>query len=126
MVFQKKFTPNVDLAQLIGAGIVSRTKETETQLDIAESEIVNRFHGFGIPTLTFVSGIEGMRSSTIAYLLLYNLMFIVLLLVVVRWVYWGTTSKQLGGVLQRHLVTVMLAIGRLLFGFGTWLVLIIL
>ncbi len=78
-----------------------------------------------LPTLTFVAGVDGMRGNAIAYLLLYNLMFIVPLLVVFGCVYWGTTSEQLGGVLQRHLVTVKVAIGILLFGLGTWLVLII-
>ena len=76
-----------------------------------------------LPTLTFVAGIEGMRTYAIAYLLLYNLMFIVPLLVVFGCVYWGTTSMQLGSVLQRHLVTVKIGISILLFGLGTWLVL---
>ena len=78
-----------------------------------------------LPTLTFVASVEGMRSNAIAYLLLYNLMFIVPLLIVFGCVYWGTTSAQLGGILQKHLVTVKIAIGVLLFGLGTWLVLII-
>ena len=78
-----------------------------------------------LPTLTFVAGIDEMRGNAIAYLLLYNLMFIVPLLVVFGCVFWGTTSAQLGGVLQRHLVTVKVAISILLFGLGTWLVLII-
>ena len=78
-----------------------------------------------LPTLTFVSGIEGMRANAIAYLLLYNFMFIVPLLVVFGCVFWGTTSAQLGGVLQQHLVTVKIAISVLLFGLGTWLALII-
>ena len=78
-----------------------------------------------LPTLTFVAGVEGMRANAIAYLLLYNLMFVVPLLIVFGCVYWGTTSVQLGGVLQRHLVSVKIAIGLLLFGLGTWLVLII-
>ena len=76
-----------------------------------------------LPTLTFVAGIEGMRIHAIAYLLLYNLMFIVPLLVVFGCVYWGTTSMQLGNVLQRHLVTVKVGISILLFGLGTWLLL---
>lgn len=76
-----------------------------------------------LPTLTFVAGVEGMRAHAIAYLLLYNTMFIVPLLVVFGCVYWGTTSMQLGGVLQRHLVAVKVGIGVLLFGLGTWLVL---
>ena len=79
-----------------------------------------------LPTLTFVAGIDGMRVNAVAYLLLYNLMFIVPLLVVFGCVFWGTTSAQLGGILQRHLVTVKVAIGILLLGLGTWLVLIIL
>ena len=78
-----------------------------------------------LPTLTFVAGIDEMRANAVTYLLLYNLMFIVPLLVVFGCVYWGTTSAQLGGVLQRHLVTVKVAISILLFGLGTWLVLII-
>ena len=62
-----------------------------------------------------------VRSHALVYLILYNLMFIVLLLVVFGFVYWGTTSMQLGGVLQRHLMPVKLGTGVLLFGLGTWL-----
>lgn len=76
-----------------------------------------------LPTLTFVAGIEGMRTHAIAYLILYNLMFIVPLLVVFGCVYWGKSSMQLGGILQKHLVSVKVGIGILLFGLGTWLVL---
>ena len=78
-----------------------------------------------LPTLTFVAGIEGMRAHAISYLLLYNIMFIVPLLVVFGCVYWGTTSMQLGGILQKHLVSVKVGIGLLLFGLGIWLVLIV-
>ncbi len=74
-----------------------------------------------LPTITFVMGVEGMRTHALAYLILYNLMFIVPLLVVFGFVYWGTTSMQLGGVLQRHLMPVKLGTGVLLFGLGIWL-----
>ena len=74
-----------------------------------------------LPTITFVMGVEGMRGHALAYLILYNLMFIVPLLVVFGFVYWGTTSMQLGGVLQRHLMPVKVGTGVLLFGLGTWL-----
>ena len=76
-----------------------------------------------LPTLTFVAGIEGMRAHAISYLILYNIMFIVPLLVVFGCVYWGTTSMQLGGVLQKHLVSVKIGMGLVLFGLGVWLVL---
>ena len=74
-----------------------------------------------LPTITFVMGVEGMRGHALAYLILYNLMFIVPLLVVFGFVYWGTTSMQLGGVLQRHLMPVKLGTGVLLVGLGLWL-----
>ena len=74
-----------------------------------------------LPTITFVMGVEGMRSHALAYLILYNLMFIVPLLVVFGSVYWGATSMQLGGVLQRHLMPVKVGTGVLLFGLGIWL-----
>lgn len=76
-----------------------------------------------LPTITFVAGVEGMRRHAFAHLLLYNLMFIVPLLAVFGSVYWGTTSLQLGGVLQRHLVSVKIGIGILLLGLGIWLIL---
>ena len=79
-----------------------------------------------LPTITFVMGVEGMRGHALAYLILYNLMFIVPLLVVFGFVYWGTTSMQLGGVLQRHLMPVKVGTGVLLLGLGTWLFLNIL
>ena len=76
-----------------------------------------------LPTLTFVAGIEGMRAHAISYLILYNIMFIVPLIVVFGCVYWGTTSMQLGGILQKHLVSVKVGMGLVLFGLGVWLVL---
>ncbi len=76
-----------------------------------------------LPTLTFVAGIEGMRAHALSFLLLYNIMFVLPLLVVFGCVYWGTTSMQLGGILQKHLVSVKVGMGLLLFGLGVWLVL---
>ena len=74
-----------------------------------------------LPTITFVMGVEGMRANALSYLVLYNLMFVTPLLVVFGFVYWGTTSIQLGGVLQRHLVPVKLGTGVLLLAIGSWL-----
>ena len=76
-----------------------------------------------LPTITFVMGVEGMRANALAYLILYNMMFITPLLIVFGFVYWGTTSMQLGGVLQRHLMPVKLGTGVLLLGLGFWLLL---
>ena len=74
-----------------------------------------------LPTITFVMGVEGMRGHALSYLILYNLMFVTPLLVVFGFVYWGTTSIQLGGVLHRHLMPVKVGTGGLLLGLGIWL-----
>ena len=74
-----------------------------------------------LPTITFVMGVEEMRGHALSYLILYNLMFVTPLLVVFGFVYWGTTSVQLGGVLQRHLMPVKVGTGALLLGLGVWL-----
>ena len=74
-----------------------------------------------LPTITFVMGVEGMRPNALSYLILYNLMFVTPLLVVFGFVYWGTTSLQLGGVLQRHLMPVKAGTGMLLLALGVWL-----
>ena len=74
-----------------------------------------------LPTITFVMGVEGMRPNALSYLVLYNLMFVTPLLVVFGFVYWGTSSVQLGGVLQRHLMPVKLGTGVLLLALGAWL-----
>ena len=76
-----------------------------------------------LPTITFVMGVEGMRSHALSYLILYNLMFVTPLLVVFGFVYWGTTSMQLGGVLRQHLVSVKVGTGVLLLSLGVWLLL---
>ena len=76
-----------------------------------------------LPTITFVMGVEGMRGDALSYLILYNLMFVTPLLVVFGFVNWGTTSIQLGGVLQRHLMPVKVTTGVLLLGLGVWLLL---
>ena len=74
-----------------------------------------------LPTITFVMGVEGMRPNALSYLVLYNLMFVIPLLVMFGFVYWGTSSIQLGGVLQRHMMPVKVGTGVLLFGLGVWL-----
>lgn len=76
-----------------------------------------------LPTITFVMGVEEMRGHALSYLVLYNLMFVTPLLFVFGFVYWGTTSIQLGGVLQRHLMPVKVGTSFLLLALGAWLLL---
>ena len=56
------------------------------------------------------------------FLLLYNLMFIVPLVVVFCLAYFGTTSLQLGLFLRRHTATVKLGTALLFAALALWLI----
>jgi len=74
-----------------------------------------------LPTIIFVTSIPEMRVQAISYLLLYNLLFILPLLVVFVLAYYGTTSYQLGRFLERHTATVKLGAGILFASLALWL-----
>ena len=75
-----------------------------------------------LPTILFVTTVPELRGAAIAYLLLYNVLFVLPLVVVFVLVYYGTTSKQLTGWLTRRAKTVKLAMS-LFFGLlAAWLV----
>jgi hypothetical protein len=62
-----------------------------------------------------------MRGRAIAFLVLYNLLFILPLLVVFILAYYGTGSKQLTRFLQQRAATVKLGMMLLFAALGTWL-----
>jgi thiol-disulfide isomerase/thioredoxin len=61
-----------------------------------------------LPTILFVMNIPSLRTNALFYLTLYNIMFIVPLLVIFGVVYWGVTSEQLALFLQRRASTIKL------------------
>ncbi|MBM4349589.1 MAG: hypothetical protein FJ106_06835 [Deltaproteobacteria bacterium] len=61
-----------------------------------------------LPTILFVTNIPTLRGSAILYLVLYNIIYILPLVVIFAIVYWGTTSQQLGFFLQRRTSTIKL------------------
>jgi thiol-disulfide isomerase/thioredoxin len=61
-----------------------------------------------LPTILFVMNTPSLRSSAISYLLLYNFMFILPLLIIFGIVYWGVTSEQLAAFLHRRATTIKL------------------
>lgn len=61
-----------------------------------------------LPTLLFVTNIPSLRESALFYLVLYNLIYILPLLVIFGIVYWGVTSQQLALFLQRRASTIKL------------------
>jgi thiol-disulfide isomerase/thioredoxin/sulfite exporter TauE/SafE len=74
-----------------------------------------------LPTIIFVSGVPELRVNAYAYLVLYNLMFILPLVVIFLLVYYGTTSKQLTGFFRANAAVVKLLTAVLFAGLGGWL-----
>ena len=71
-----------------------------------------------LPTIIFVARAPGLRANAIAYLLFYNLMFIVPLLIILGVAYLGVSSERLGTFLRRHLAALKLAMAVLFAGLG--------
>ena len=65
-----------------------------------------------LPVLTYVSRSPALRARALAYLLLYNLMFILPLAGVFLLAYWGVGSERLGGWLRRHLAAMCQRAGK--------------
>ncbi len=61
-----------------------------------------------LPTILFVTNIPSLKLSATFYLVLYNLMFIMPLLIIFGVVYWGVSSEQLAFFLQKRTSTIKL------------------
>ena len=74
-----------------------------------------------LPTIIFVSSIPEMRLQAILYLVIYNLLFILPLVVIFVLVYYGTTSKDLTKFLQERAALVKLLMTFVFIALGSWL-----
>ena len=68
-----------------------------------------------LPTILFVAKVPSLRGSAISYLVLYNLMFIIPLLVIFGAAYWGVSSEQFSFFLQKRASTIKLLTALLFF-----------
>jgi cytochrome c biogenesis protein CcdA len=75
-----------------------------------------------LPTILFVLGVPELQAQAGLYLVLYNLMFILPLVVVFVLAYFGTTSQQLGLLIHRHTAKVKLATAGLFLLLAGWMV----
>ena len=75
-----------------------------------------------LPTILFVTNIPSLRASAISHLLLYNVMFIIPLLIIFGIVYWGVTSEQLAFFLKKRATTIKLITSLLFFALAGILV----
>ncbi len=74
-----------------------------------------------LPTIIFVTGIPELRINAMRYLVLYNLMFIVPLVIIFLLVFYGTSSRQLTGFFQSNAALVKLLTAILFAALGGWL-----
>jgi cytochrome c biogenesis protein CcdA len=74
-----------------------------------------------LPTIIFVSSIPELRLQAILYLVVYNLLFIMPLVVIFVLVYFGTTSKDLTRFLQKNASWVKLGMSVVFVTLGVWL-----
>ncbi len=79
-----------------------------------------------LPTIVFVLGLPELQARAGLYLVLYNLMFILPLVVIFLLAYFGTTSQQLGQFINRRAATVKLVTAVLFVLLAAWLVIALL
>jgi cytochrome c biogenesis protein CcdA/thiol-disulfide isomerase/thioredoxin len=75
-----------------------------------------------LPTIIFVLGVPELQARATLYLLLYNLLFVLPLIVVFVLAYFGTTSEQLAQFINRRAATLKLVTAALFFVLAGWLV----
>jgi cytochrome c biogenesis protein CcdA len=75
-----------------------------------------------LPVIISMSSVPAMRGQALLYLLLYNLMFIVPLIVVFVLAYYGTTSKQFTEFLRKHAGAVKIGMAIVFLSLATWLI----
>ena len=71
-----------------------------------------------LPTILFVTRMEGLGSQAFSYLLLYNMMFVVPLIAIFLAAYGGTSSQKISHLVGQHLGAVKLLTSLLFFGLG--------
>ncbi|MBU1036018.1 hypothetical protein KJ974_04915, partial [bacterium] len=69
-----------------------------------------------LPTIMFISTIPDLKANALFYLLFYNLMFVVPLVLVFSFTYWGTTSAQWAALTQKNFGKIKMAMTLLFFG----------
>jgi cytochrome c biogenesis protein CcdA len=76
-----------------------------------------------LPTImVIVAEVPEFQTQGVVYLFLYNLMFVLPLIIIFSFVYFGMSSEQLEGVLNRHRANIKLLFALLFFVLGLFLI----
>lgn len=74
-----------------------------------------------LPTILFVMSMPAMRAQAISYLFLYNILFILPLVVVFGLAYAGTSSQKMAAFVNKQTATVKLLTAAIFFVLAVWL-----
>ena len=69
-----------------------------------------------LPTIMFISTIPDLKVNALVYLLFYNQMFVVPLVLVFSFTYWGTSSAQWAALTNKNFGKIKMAMALLFFG----------
>ncbi|MDD2751653.1 MAG: hypothetical protein PHN59_00780 [Candidatus Omnitrophica bacterium] len=75
-----------------------------------------------LPTIVFVLKTTNLKFTAFLYLLLYNLMFILPLLLIFIFALYGTTSEQFSKILKKNMLLIKALMAVLFFALGTFLI----
>ena len=101
------------------AGLVISALITGFLVSILEAVCVAKIY---LPTIVFVLKTTGLKLKAIAYLLLYNLLFVVPLLIIFTFAITGTSVVQFQKVLRGHLGIVKILMGVVFLVLGIFLI----
>jgi hypothetical protein len=75
-----------------------------------------------LPTISFILKTTSLKLQALFYLLIYNFMFIVPLLIIFVFALLGVTSEQFANFLKKHLLAIKILMAIIFFGFGIFLI----
>ena len=75
-----------------------------------------------LPTLIFISNVPELRTNALLYLLIYNLMFVIPLIIVFLFTYWGTSSQQWTDFSKKNFGKMKLLMSFIFFGLAILLI----
>jgi cytochrome c biogenesis protein CcdA len=114
-----KNSPEADSRQRHMARLVLSALITGFLVSLLEAVCTGQTY---LPTITFILKTTTLKLHALAYLVIYNLMFVVPLFIIFIFALLGITSGQFSNFLKKHLLLIKLLMVILFFGLGIFLI----
>lgn len=75
-----------------------------------------------IPTISFILKTSSLKIQALGYLLLFNLMFVVPLILILMFSIFGVTSERFGKFMKKYLLIIKILMAAAFFGLGIFLI----